>query len=122
MPNRKINHESGREERRDMFEELNYAELEIWREELLQEASGKKVNDPTINETMKWVRAISIEMEARERETASRIRFLVCGVNAIVLATIIFVTTGCQTVKGVTGDAGWILTKVSENIKVEQEK
>ena len=26
---------------------------------------------------------------------------------------------GCQTVKGVTGDAGWILTELSDNITTE---
>jgi len=37
------------------------------------------------------------------------------------LACLILGLAGCQTVKGVTGDSGWILTKMSKNIQTEQE-
>lgn len=38
----------------------------------------------------------------------------------IVIAVILFLS-GCQTVKGVTGDAGWILTELSDNIQTQEK-
>ena len=36
----------------------------------------------------------------------------------MLIGAIVFVS-GCQTVKGIAGDSGWILTKVSDNITTE---
>ena len=38
----------------------------------------------------------------------------------IVLVLAVILVSGCQTVKGVTGDAGWMLTKLSDNIQVKE--
>jgi len=62
------------------------------------------------------------QRRSREIELARRLKFLVIIVNVLVLFSIIMTTTGCGTVKGMAGDAGWILTKMSENITVEGEK
>jgi len=37
------------------------------------------------------------------------------------LLVLISMASGCQTAKGITGDSGWILTKLSKNIQTEQE-
>lgn len=39
----------------------------------------------------------------------------------IVLACLILALSGCQTAKGITGDSGWILTKLSNNIQTQDE-
>ncbi len=36
------------------------------------------------------------------------------------LACLILAIGGCQTVKGITGDSGWLLTKLSQNIQTEK--
>lgn len=47
------------------------------------------------------------------------VKLTLAFITFLVLLTIV---AGCQTVKGVAGDTGWILTKMSENIVVEQER
>ena len=39
----------------------------------------------------------------------------------LLLVLISILASGCQTAKGITGDSGWILTKLSKNIQTEQE-
>ena len=41
-------------------------------------------------------------------------------VMVLALVVILFVL-GCQTFKGVTGDAGWLLTEMSDNITVQEK-
>lgn len=98
-----------------MYETLNYAELDKMRDALLIEASSMTNRDEG---KLQIIEELSCEMEHREAETAKRLRGVVITVNILVLASILF-CTGCQTVKGVTGDAGWILTELSDNIQTE---
>lgn len=55
----------------------------------------------------------------RKRPMYGRARLIVMAVIAIVIASIVL--SGCQTVKGVTGDAGWILTELSDNIQTQEK-
>ena len=95
-----------------MFEELNYAELEEWRDELLLEAAGKQDAETEV----KWIESISQEMDRREACVAARIRLLVVAVNMIVL---VFILSSCCTVKGVMNDSAWILRTTADNIQTE---
>lgn len=49
----------------------------------------------------------------------NRFRMMIWIINIAVILQIVC-CTGCQTVKGITGDAGWILTKTSENITIDK--
>ena len=53
-------------------------------------------------------------------ELMRRVKVWVIVVNIAVLLSIF--TSGCQTAKGVMGDTGWFLTRMSDNINTEQEK
>jgi predicted small secreted protein len=55
----------------------------------------------------------------RDRPMYGKARLVVMAVIAIVLAAIF--VSGCQTLKGVTGDSGWILTKLSDNIQTQEK-
>ncbi len=46
-------------------------------------------------------------------------RLALMAIIALILVAILL--TGCQTLKGVTGDTGWMLTKLSDNINTEKE-
>ncbi len=37
------------------------------------------------------------------------------------LACLILAIGGCQTAKGITGDSGWLLTKLSQNIQTQEK-
>ena len=100
-----------------MFENLNYAELDKMRDALLVEASGLTDRDEG---KLQVIGELSLEMERREAEAHRRILSAAFAVNVLVLAVIIFVS-GCQTLKGVTGDTGWMLTKLSDNIQVQEK-
>ena len=49
------------------------------------------------------------------------VKFTLAFITFLVLVTIIYTTSGCQTVKGVCGDTGWILTELSENIQTQEK-
>jgi len=46
-------------------------------------------------------------------------RFFIRTAMWMLIGAAVFVS-GCQTMKGATGDAGWILTRVSDNIQTEK--
>jgi len=50
---------------------------------------------------------------------AKRVKRCVIAIIVIVLLTIVL--SGCQTAKGITGDAGWILTELSDNIQTQEK-
>ena len=65
------------------------------------------------------------QQEKRDIKAAkgmAQARVMVALVVITILVLLSIVCSSCQTVKGLTGDAGWILTKTSNNIKIEQEK
>lgn len=49
----------------------------------------------------------------------SKARLTVIAIIALILLAVVLF--GCQTFKGVTGDAGWLLTEMSDNIKVQEK-
>ncbi len=100
-----------------MFEQMNYAEIEKMRDALLLEASGLTETDEG---KLQVIGELSVEMESREAEASRRVLSAVACINILVLSVILF-CSGCQTLKGVTGDTGWMLTKLSENINTEKE-
>jgi TRAP-type mannitol/chloroaromatic compound transport system permease large subunit len=59
---------------------------------------------------------VAISQQEKKQNTKAMIMLVI--ITILVLATIIL-TICCQTVKGVTGDAGWMLTKLSDNIQTE---
>jgi len=111
-----------------MFEDMNYAELEEWRDELLLENVGVSYDDPNFEENRKWIEAISREMEYRESEAAKRIKKTVWAVNILVLAAIIFLS-GCTTairgtgqmISGIGQGTGTIITGVGDYLQEEME-
>ena len=60
------------------------------------------------------------DIKAAVGSAQTRVMSALVVIVILVLASIVL--TSCQTVKGLTGDAGWILTKTSNNIQIEQEK
>ena len=103
-----------------MYEELNYAELEEWRDGLLQACVGTSYDDPNFEVNRKWIESISTEMERREEIAAKRLKLCVCAINILVLAVILFVA-GCQTAKGFMGDSAWLIQKGADNIQVKEK-
>lgn len=104
-----------------MFEQMNYAELDKVRDALLIEASGMTERDEA---KLQVIAEISEEMEYREGVTAKQLLPMVWAINILVLASILYIglfVCGCQTAKGLTGDAGWILTELSDNITVQEK-
>ncbi len=59
-------------------------------------------------------------MQKRLRGTMER-RVMVALVIITILVLFSIVCTSCQTAKGLAGDGGWFLTKVSENIVIDKE-
>ena len=99
-----------------MYENMNYAELEEWRDELLEEAAGSLERDEP---KLMIIESISREMDRREAEAYRRVKSAVWVVNVLVLAVIVLTTSGCQTLKGGLGDAAWIIQKGADNINTE---
>jgi len=60
------------------------------------------------------------DIKAAKGSAQTRIMVALVVITLLVLLSI--VCSSCQTVKGVTGDMGWILTKTSDNIQIEKEK
>jgi len=46
-------------------------------------------------------------------------RFFIRTAMWLIVSAVIF-TAGCQTMKGVAGDSGWMLTKLADNIQTEK--
>ena len=103
-----------------MYEELNYAELEEWRDGLLQTCVGTSYDDPNFEVNRKWIESISTEMERREEIAAKRLKLCVCAINILVLAVILF-ASGCQTLKGGLGDLSWSAKVLADNIQVQEK-
>ena len=55
---------------------------------------------------------------ARYAEIARR---KIWWIEVSLLACLILSIGGCQTAKGITGDSGWILTKLSDNIQTQEK-
>lgn len=55
----------------------------------------------------------------QERKMFGKVRIGILVVTVLVLVSIFL--SGCQTLKGVTGDSGWILTKLSDNINIQEK-
>ena len=90
---------------------MKYSELKH-RVELLVNARAFSIDCQDRRTFQQAIEALEQEIYRRETRT---LRSLLAGVACLLLITI----AGCQTVKGVTGDAGWILTELSENITTE---
>ena len=89
-----------------MFEELNYAELQEWKDELLKEAAGMSYDDPAFETVRKWINTVGEEMQYRE-SAAHRRLISVITVNVLVIVSmlsIVFMQSGCGTVEGLRRD------------------
>ena len=64
-----------------------------------------------------WKKKI-YQYDAQIAEICARMRKK-AGIALILLAMLS--QAGCQTMKGVTGDAGWLLTELSDNIQVKEK-
>ena len=64
--------------------------------------------------------ALEIRRSGNAAIEALVVKVALAIVTALVLLSIVL-TAGCQTLKGVTGDTGWMLTKLSDNIQVQEK-
>ncbi len=92
-----------------MYEE--YGDLVLW-QEVIQDlkAEAKKAKKLTAR----------IRLAKSLNNARGYLKYAESKILVILVLAILFVS-GCQTLKGVTGDTGWMLTKLSENINTEKE-
>ena len=95
------------------MKKLTYSELKL-RRDLYLNAKIFSIDDEDRAAFQAAIEGLNNEIYRRETNGS---RLLAAVLVSIVLLTIVLV--GCQTVKGVTGDAGWILTELSDNIQTE---
>ena len=79
-------------------------------------AKAFSIDDEDRASFQKAIEGLEEEMYQRQITT---VRSTLIAVSILVLLSIL--ASGCQTAKGITGDSGWILTKLSKNIQTEQE-
>lgn len=100
------------------LKDMNYRELKLQRD-LIVNAKAFSICDVDRRGFQQVIESLEDEIYRREMSTSRKVATPIC---VAVLLAIMFWSQGCQTVKGVSGDAGWILTKVSDNIVIEQDK
>jgi len=93
-----------------MNKEQEIGEIQLWNEiiEDLKEQAG-------------YAKALKdrIRLAKSLNDARGCLKYAESKILALVLLAILFCSQGCQTIKGVTGDAGWILTELSDNIQTE---
>ena len=89
--------------------------LEFWNESVVY-YRNKKDNAKTVAEFIDNMDLLKVSRSA----LAMCERRLLCILLSVILSLAI-ACQGCQTVKGATGDAGWILTKLSDNIQTQEK-
>ena len=77
----------------------------VWIRQRIEGGEGK------LKDVLKRIR-INMKIDEIEKKLLRTAMWLLIG-------AVVFVS-GCQTVKGIAGDSGWILTKVADNIQTEK--
>jgi predicted small secreted protein len=97
------------------LKEMSYDELKHKRD-LIVNAKAFSICDIDRRGFQQTIKGIEKEMYRRE---IGKSRVLAAITGVLVLFSIC--VSSCQTVKGVAGDAGWILTTASDNIVIQDK-
>ena len=57
----------------------------------------------------------------RKRKLVEKMQRFFIKTSMWLLVSAVILVSGCQTVKGIAGDSGWILTKMSDNIQTQEK-
>lgn len=98
----------------NILRKKTYSWLKAQRD-LLVNAKAFSIDEEDRAALGKAVQGLENEMYRRELVV---VRSAVVAITVLVLLSII---AGCQTAKGITGDSGWFLTKLSENIQPQEK-
>jgi hypothetical protein len=88
---------------------------------------NKKDKAKTVEEfidNMELLRTCREQVKRLERRILGTMhtRLLIMIVLVNILCLVMIVCSSCQTLKGGLGDSAWMLQKLSDNVKIEQEK
>jgi len=100
-----------------MYENMNYAELELQRD-LMLKANTFVTDDDGHAVFQACIKSLSDEIEKREAKARRMIKAAVGSINILALASILYLCSGCQTASGLGRD----ITSVSDGFMEQNAK